>query len=62
VPKDSAQQQHMADFYVRVKKEQEGRENAEARELFLEQQQCLTVNRPIKPWTLAADSTIRPVT
>jgi hypothetical protein len=44
-----AEQQRMADYYVRAKKEQEERENAEARELFLEQQQRLTVNRPIKP-------------
>jgi hypothetical protein len=44
-----AEQQRIADFYARTTKEQEERENAEARELFLEQQQRLTVNRTIKP-------------
>jgi hypothetical protein len=44
-----AEQQRIADYYVRAKKEQEERENAEARELFLEQQQRLTINRTIKP-------------
>jgi hypothetical protein len=44
-----AEQQRIGDYYARAKKEQEERENAEARELFLEQQQRLTVNRPIKP-------------
>jgi hypothetical protein len=43
-----AEQQRIADYYVRAKKEQEERENAEARELFLAQQQRLTVNRTIK--------------
>jgi hypothetical protein len=44
-----AEQQRIADYYARTKKEQEDRENAEARESFLEQQQRLTVNRPLKP-------------
>jgi hypothetical protein len=44
-----AERQRMADYYARTTKDQEERENAEARERFLEQQQRLTVNRPIKP-------------
>jgi len=39
----------MADYYARMTKEQEERENAEARERFLEQQQRLTANRPPRP-------------
>jgi hypothetical protein len=38
----------MADYYARLTLAQEERQNAEARESFLEQQQRLTVNRPIK--------------
>jgi hypothetical protein len=44
-----AQQQRIADYYARTTKEQEDRENAEARERFLAQQQRLTVNRPPRP-------------
>ena len=44
-----AEQQRIADYYARTTKEQEDRENAEARERFLEQQQRLTVNRPPRP-------------
>ena len=36
------------DYYAQTKKEQEDRENAEARERFLEQQARLSVNRPLK--------------
>jgi len=43
------EQQRIADYYARSTKEQEDRENAEARERFLEQQQRLTVNRPPRP-------------
>jgi hypothetical protein len=44
------EQQRIADYYARTTKEQEDRENAEARELFLErQQQQLSVNRPLRP-------------
>jgi hypothetical protein len=43
------ERQRMADFYRRQDQDQEERENTEARERFLEQQQRLTVNRPIKP-------------
>jgi hypothetical protein len=43
-----AEQQRMSDYYVRAKAEQEARENAEARERFLAQQQQLSVNRPLK--------------
>jgi hypothetical protein len=43
------QRQHMADYYARTTREQEERENAEARERFLAQQERLTVNRPLKP-------------
>ena len=43
------EQQRIADYYARTTKEQEDRENAEARERFLEQQQRLTVNRPPRP-------------
>jgi hypothetical protein len=42
------ERQHMADYYARTTKEQEDRENAEARESFMEQQQRLSVNRPLK--------------
>jgi hypothetical protein len=38
----------MADYYARMTKEQEDRQNA-AREAFLEQQQRLSVNRPPRP-------------
>jgi hypothetical protein len=44
-----AERQRMADFYRRQDQEQEERENAEARESFLAQQERLTVNRPLKP-------------
>lgn len=44
-----AEQHRIADYYARTTKEQEECENAEARELFLAQQQRLTVNRTIKP-------------
>jgi len=43
------EQQRIADYYARTTKEQEDRENAEARERFLEQQQRLTVDRPPRP-------------
>jgi hypothetical protein len=43
-----AERQRMADFYRRLDQEQEDRENAEARERFLAQQEQLTVNRPLK--------------
>jgi hypothetical protein len=43
------EQQRIADYYARTTKEQEDRENAEARERFLEQQRRLTVNRPPRP-------------
>ena len=43
-----AEQQRIADYYARTTKEQEDRENAEARERFLTQQQQLTINRPVK--------------
>ncbi len=42
------EQQRMADYYARMTKEQEDRENAEARERFLEQQARLSVTRPVK--------------
>ncbi len=42
------EQQRMAEYYARMTKEQEDRENAEARERFLEQQARLSVNRPVK--------------
>jgi hypothetical protein len=38
----------MADYYARTTKEQEDRDNAEARERFLAQRQQLSVNRPLK--------------
>jgi hypothetical protein len=41
------EQQRM--YYARLTQEQEDRENAEARERFLAQQQRLTVNRPPRP-------------
>ena len=42
-----AERQRMADYYARTKKEQEDRENAEARERFIAQQQTIrrTSNR-----------------
>ncbi len=43
-----AERQRMADYYARTTKEQEDRENAEAREAFLTSQQKLTRNRPLK--------------
>ena len=42
------ERQRMADYYARTTKEQEDRENAEARERFLAQQRQLSVNRPLK--------------
>jgi hypothetical protein len=42
-----ADRRRVADYYERTKKEQEDRENAEARERFLAQQQ-LSINRPPK--------------
>ena len=44
-----AEQQRIVDYYARTTKEQGDRENAEARELFLEQQARLSVNRSLKP-------------
>jgi hypothetical protein len=38
----------MADYYARLTKEQDERQNREARESFMEQQERLTVNRPLK--------------
>jgi hypothetical protein len=38
----------MADYYARTTKDREDRDNAEARERFLVQQQQLSVNRPLK--------------
>ena len=43
-----AEKQRMADYYARTTKEQEDRDNAEARERFLAQRQQLSVNRPLK--------------
>jgi hypothetical protein len=43
------EQQRMADYYARTTREQEERENKEARESFMEQQERLTRNRPLKP-------------
>jgi hypothetical protein len=43
-----AEQQRIADYYARATKEQEDRENAEARERFLAQQRPLSLNRPLK--------------
>jgi hypothetical protein len=43
-----AERQRVTDYYERTKKEQEDRQNAEARERFLAQQQQLSVNRPLK--------------
>jgi hypothetical protein len=43
------ERQRMADYYARMTKEQEDRQNAEAREAFLEQQRRLSVNRPPRP-------------
>jgi hypothetical protein len=40
---------HAGDYYARTTKEQEDRDNAEARKRFLaQQQQQLNVNRPLK--------------
>ena len=44
-----ADQQRHADYLARLTQEQEERENAEARERFLAQQERLTVNRRLKP-------------
>jgi hypothetical protein len=44
-----AERQRMADFYRRLDQEQDERENAEARERFVAQQERLTINRPLKP-------------
>ena len=44
-----AEQQRMADYYARMTQQQEDRENAEARESFMAQQERLTNNRPLKP-------------
>jgi hypothetical protein len=38
----------LADRYARLTEEQEARQNAEAREAFLAQQQRPSVNRPLK--------------
>jgi hypothetical protein len=43
-----AERQRIADYYARATKEQEDRQNAEARERFLAQQRRLSVNRPLK--------------
>jgi len=43
-----AERQRIADYYARTTKEQEERQNREARESFMEQQERLTVNRPLK--------------
>jgi hypothetical protein len=43
-----AEGQRHADYLAGLTKEQDERQNREARESFLEQQQRLTVNRPIK--------------
>jgi hypothetical protein len=42
----AAQQRH-ADYLARLTKEQDERQNREARESFMAQQQRLTVNRPL---------------
>jgi len=42
------EQQRMAEYYTRLRDEQEARQNAEACESFLAQQQRLNVNRPLK--------------
>ena len=42
------EQQRHADFLARLTKEQDERENAEAGERFLAQQQQSSVNRPLK--------------
>jgi hypothetical protein len=47
VVEQRAERQRMADYYARTKKEQEARENAEARERFIAQQQ--TISRASKP-------------
>jgi hypothetical protein len=44
-----AEGQRHADHLGRLSREQEARQNAEARETFLAQQQQLSVNRPLKP-------------
>jgi hypothetical protein len=43
-----AERQHMADYHARTTKEQEERQNREARESFMAQQQQLSVNRAPK--------------
>ncbi len=43
-----AENQRIADYYARTTSEQEQRDNAEARERFLAQQQQLLVNRPLR--------------
>jgi hypothetical protein len=47
VVEQRAERQRMADYYARTKREQESRENAEARERFIAQQQ--TISRASKP-------------
>jgi hypothetical protein len=47
VVEQRAERQRMTDYYARTKKEQEDRENAEARERFIAQQQ--TISRASKP-------------
>jgi hypothetical protein len=47
-PGQRAEQQRHADYLARMSKEQEERQNREARESFMEQQERLTVNRPLK--------------
>ena len=42
------ERQYMADYYARTTKEQEDRDNAEARERFVAQQERLTINCPLK--------------
>jgi hypothetical protein len=44
-----AEQQHHAGYLARLTKDQDERENREARESFMEQQARLSVNRPLKP-------------
>jgi hypothetical protein len=43
-----AEGQRHAEFLARLAKDQEDRQNAEAQESFLAQQQQLSVNRPLK--------------
>ena len=47
VAAQQAERQRIADYYARTTKEQEARENAEARERFIAQQQ--TISRASKP-------------